>query len=69
MRRSPKGVNKVYMQKDNPEGWDTLLEYVKKCMPEAADIHDEKKKRAAKKREAKVKKQEETQLSYQVHIL
>ncbi|XP_060065175.1 uncharacterized protein LOC132545509 [Ylistrum balloti] len=64
MRRSSAGVNKVYMQKENPEAWDTLLQFVKDSISKASDMKNEN----VNKKETKVKKQskksEENQLSY-----
>ncbi|XP_021366171.1 uncharacterized protein LOC110458668 [Mizuhopecten yessoensis] len=64
MRRSSTGVNKVYMQKENPEAWDTLLHYVKESIPKASDL---KTDHAISKKDPKKKKNrrsEESHLSY-----
>ncbi|XP_033743245.1 uncharacterized protein LOC117329409 isoform X2 [Pecten maximus] len=63
MRRSQNGVNKVYMQKENPEAWDTLLQYVQ----DALKAYDLKKDHAISKKDPKKKKHkkpEENHLSY-----
>ncbi|XP_062577173.1 uncharacterized protein LOC134239045 [Saccostrea cucullata] len=56
MRRSDKGASKVYMQKENPEGFEVLYKYVVDSLPTATDeaLAEEKKKKEAKKK----KKQE-----------
>lgn len=73
MRRSDKGANKVYMQKENPEGYETLHKFVIDVLPTYTDeiLSEEKKKKDAKKRrkqEYSDKKATNEKHSYQVLI-
>jgi len=71
MRRSANGVSKVYMQKDNPEGFDVLYQYVQDCIPKPGDGNYDNKKLTEKKQKDKGKKssQEDSHLSYRVSSL
>lgn len=52
MRRSDKGANKVYMQKENPEGFEALHKFVVDVLPTYTDeiLSEEKRKKDAKKK-------------------
>jgi hypothetical protein len=72
MRRSERGASKVYMQKENPEGFDILHKYVVDALPTMTDevlAADKKKKDAVKKKkqDSKEKKATNEKHSYQVY--
>lgn len=65
MRRSASGVNKVYMQKENPESMEILYQYVQNCL-QKMDLAPGQTNKADTKKKKPKKHIDENHLSFKV---